>query len=99
MSELLTIKKWNYGKNNGDVYNGRTIAIDVGHVTFFFSYDTIVAYLNPGEGLVMCVNRWGPTTVKHLNWISENRERTPREEFDLKLGALLSKMNLALVSE
>ncbi|MCK4899014.1 MAG: hypothetical protein KAS38_09565 [Anaerolineales bacterium] len=97
MSELLTIKKWNYGKANSRTAN--TIAIDVGKITFFFSYDTIVAFLEPGVGLTLSVNRWGPTTGRHLNWISETRLRTSREEFDLKLGALLSKMNLALASE
>lgn len=99
MSKLLTIKKWNYGKYTNDNYGANTIAIDVGHVTFYFSYDTIVAFLEPGVGLTISVNRWGPTTGKHLNWISEHTLRTSRSEFDKKLDALLSKMNLTLVSE
>ncbi len=99
MSELLTIKKWNYGKYPNGISSANTIAIDVGNATFFFSYDTIVAFLEPGVGLTISINRWGPTTGKHLNWISEDRLRTSREEFDKKLGALLDKMNLTLVSE
>ena len=98
MNELLKIRKWNYGKYTNDNYGANTIAIDVGHVTFFFSYDTIVAFLEPGVGLVIVENAWGPTTGKHLNWISEHRERTSQEEFEQKLGALLNKMNLALTS-
>ena len=98
MKELLTIRKWNYGEYEREGYGAHCIAIDVGKVTFYFSYDTIVAYLTPGEGLVMRENEWGPTTGKHLNWISTTRDRLPEEEFEQKLGALLDQMNLALVS-
>ena len=99
MDELMIIRKWNYSKNpkeNG--WNGRTVAISVGAVTFFFSYDTVVAYKTPEEGLVITENNWQATTGKHLNWIHPDHDlRIPHSEFNLKLGALLSRMNLGVV--
>lgn len=98
MNELTIIRKWNYGQYSNDNYGANCIAIDVGDVTFYFSYDTVVAYRAPGEGFVISENNWGPTTGKHLNFISRTLPRIPYSEFKLKLGALLSKMNLGMVS-
>ena len=43
--------------------------VEVNGVTFYFSYETVVA-VSYGLGLKVIKNYWGPTTGKHLNWIS-----------------------------
>ena len=43
--------------------------VKVNGVTFYLSYETVVA-VSYGMGLKVIKNYWGPTTGKHLNWIS-----------------------------
>ena len=43
--------------------------VEVNGVTFYLSYETVVA-VSYGLGLKVIKNYWGPTTGKHLNWIS-----------------------------
>tara|TARA_R110002110_G_scaffold12237_3_gene58392 strand:- start:2358 stop:2651 length:294 start_codon:yes stop_codon:yes gene_type:complete len=43
--------------------------VEVNGVTFYLSYETVVA-VSYGLGLKVIKNQWGPTTGKHLNWIS-----------------------------
>lgn len=49
--------------------------------TWYFSYSTCIGFRG-SDGLIMSENQWGPTTGKHLNWISTDRnKRLPYEEF------------------
>ncbi len=50
----------------------------------YFSYQTMVAFIAPGVGLVVHDNDWGPTAGKHLNWIDggNKADRVCGEEFD-----------------
>ena len=45
--------------------------VKVNGVTFYLSYETVVA-VSYGLGLKVIKNYWGPTTGKHLNWISSD---------------------------
>ena len=45
--------------------------VKVNGVTFYLSYETVVA-VSYGMGLKVIKNYWGPTTGKHLNWISSD---------------------------
>ena len=51
--------------------------------TFWFSYQTLVAFLHPERGLVVHKNDWGPTTGRHLSWIDggEKHKRVDHETF------------------
>lgn len=62
--------------------------VTVGAVTLYFSYQTIIAYMGPG-GLVVRQNAWGPTTGKHLNYLSEDKaKRVPSAEFETRLAGV-----------
>lgn len=52
--------------------------------TFYYSYDTLVAFETPQHGLTVLKNYWGPTTGKHLNWIDDGRknQRVDRDTFN-----------------
>ena len=60
----------------------------VGKLTLWFSYQTCVAFAVPGHGRVVCANRWGAMTGKHLNLIDKGQRgtRLPREQFDKALA-------------
>jgi hypothetical protein len=49
------------------------LKIYINRVSFYFSYNTLVGVIYPNENgnaiTAVQVNRWGPTTGKHLNWI------------------------------
>lgn len=92
---MTQIKKWNYG-NYSNNYGAHCIAIDVGSLTLYFSYDTVVAFTDD-SGLVISENNWGSTTGKHLNAISENKKlRIPRADFEAKLNEVLKKHDLSI---
>ena len=75
---------WNYSGRNTESY-----AVDTGKNTFYFSYQTCVAFMHKGE-LYICENVWGTTTGKHLNEINPNHDiRLPYSEFMEKLENLV----------
>ena len=86
----MNIRKFNYGKNKTDT--GNTQAIVINDTTFYFSYNTIVAFSVKGE-IVVRKNQWGTTTGKHLNWIDggNKSKRLASHEFTFLLNLILSK--------
>ena len=65
--------------------------VDVGGVTFWFSYRTCVAFnRHDGTGPVVRENDWGPTTGKHLNWIDDGDKgrRVPANVFQSALSTV-----------
>lgn len=62
----MSIKLHSFGR--GD--KGKTVVI--GDINLFFSYETLVAFKTPEDGLVCCENVWGSTTGGHLNIIEPN---------------------------
>lgn len=92
---MTTIRKWNYGNYSGGNYGAHSLAIQIGNLTLYFSYNTVIAFRTPETGLVVSVNQWGPTTGKHLNRIMDNKNfRIPRAEFEAKLQNMLKSRNL-----
>ena len=93
----MNVIKWNYGNYSSKNYGANTMAVAVGGATFYFSYDTIVAFFAPNYGRVVSENIWTTTTGKHLNWIEpDHAARISHKQFGLKLEELLNKMDLAL---
>ena len=83
-----------YGKYSSDNYGVNSIRIDVGSLTLWFSYKTVIAFAD-GWPTVISENIWGPTTGKHLNWInSDHSVRLDRDEFKTKLQEVLNEHNL-----
>lgn len=74
----------NYGQYSSDNYGAHTLRVDVGPLTIWFSYKTVVAFHVSGHAKVVHQNDWGPTTGKHLNWIDrgDKASRVPAEQFD-----------------
>ena len=82
----------NYGHYSNDNYGAHTLKVDLGSIEFYYSYETIVAYLDDKDGLVCSENRWGPTTGKHLNWIKSNKKlRKNQYEFSTMLKEAIAR--------
>ena len=99
VKEILNIRKSVYGNYNGGNYGAHCIRLDIGRLSVWFSYDTIVAIQN-GETYVS-KNCWSTTTGKHLNAIDggdrdAKKRRLPRKEFEAKVAEILKAHNLSL---
>lgn len=95
----MNISKWNYmdGYSSSN-YGAHTIAIKVGELTLFFSYDTVIKFIAPGFGACVSENIWGPTTGKHLNALSaDKQDRLQRGEFEKKLEECLKRYDLNII--
>jgi hypothetical protein len=73
--------------------NGKTVRI--GHLTFFFSYSTLVGISAPDIGTVHVRNQWGPTSGAHINDIG-GRE-VSNEEFEKIVEKLAKTHKLGTV--
>ncbi len=78
----VSLSVYNYTGRNTDARS-----VTVGPYTFYFSYQTIVGFYSD-EGLILSENVWSNTTGRHINEIGDV-ERTPRDEFELKLKEFL----------
>ena len=64
--------------------------VEIGLVTLYFSYETLIAFQHPAAGtrFVVSENQWTATTGKHLTEIdgrrtkTAQRERVPAAEFN-----------------
>ena len=93
----MNVSKSNYGNYSSSNYGAHSLRVDVGNLTFYFSYDTVIAFRSPETGLIITQNNWSTTTGKHLNWINEDKKiRIPYEDFKKKLDEVLTKHNLTL---
>jgi len=94
---MTNVTKSNYGDYSSSNYGSHTQRIEVGNLTLWFSYDTVIAFRTPNAGFFIHENVWGPTTGKHLNWIDPNKKRRLKaEDFDSRLDATLKKHGLTL---
>ena len=85
---MKNITKWNYGHYSSDNYGAHSLAFETKEGTYYFSYDTLVAFRsNKSYKLYVRENVWGATTGKHLNWIDggNKSERLSKEDFNLAL--------------
>ena len=68
--------------------------VKVNGVTFYLSYETVVA-VSYGMGLKVIKNYWGPTTGKHLNWIStDHSKRLDDADFQKELEKAKEKAGI-----
>lgn len=68
--------------------------VNVGNLTLWFSYETVVGYQVGWSPVIASENVWGPTTGKHLNYFSEKTDRIPREEFTAAIAEVLATHSL-----
>ena len=90
--------KWSYMSSSNPNYGVNSVAVEFGPMVIYFSYDTVVAFSLPGEGLVVSENLWGPTTGKHINSISGvfASKRIDRDEFEKRFNALMTTIERAI---
>ena len=91
MFELPSITS--YGQYSSDNYGVNSLRVNLGTLTIYYSYRTIVAYRDTQDGLVVHENDWSTTTGKHLNWIDGGRKdkRLNDTDFQNKLQAALAR--------
>lgn len=94
-TNILQVRKWNYGRYSSDNYGANSLAVQMGARTVYYSYDTVVSfrgYNSCGEWFdCTCQNVWGVTTGKHLNWIDggDKKSRLAPDEFRERLNEFL----------
>ena len=97
MKTQTSIRKWNYGHYSSSNYGANSMAVSIGGLTLWFSYDTVIAIQAPGHLKQVCENGWGNTTGKHLNWLEPNKkERLSFDEFNNILRRTLVKHDLEI---
>jgi hypothetical protein len=64
-------------------YDRNSGSVELGFVTLWFSYKTLIAFQFEGKERVVSENCWSNTTGKHLNAIDGGNKasRVSREEF------------------
>ena len=94
----MNIKIGGYGRYASGNYGVNAIRVDIGNITFYFSYQTCVAIHTYEHGLNVHENVWGPTTGKHLNWIDDGdkKSRLSSIEFDAKMVEILNHYKLEM---
>ena len=87
-----------YGNYSSDNYGAHSLKVEIGTLTLYFSYETIIAFGNgSGNGLKITKNYWGTTTGKHLNAISTNKSiRLDQDTFQRELDEVLKSHNLTV---
>lgn len=96
MNNLPTIKS--YGDYKSGNYGAHSLRVDIGTLSLYFSYETVIAFQD-ASGLVVRQNDWSTTTGKHLNWIDgggtiEKKKRLKSEDFEAQLTAKLASYGL-----
>lgn len=89
----------NYGRYKCGNYGSHTLAVEVGGITVWFSYETPIAFKVPGQPVIVSENLWGPTTAKHIRWVmAEARQHTQvsRTTFELLWSAVLRDQGVGL---
>jgi hypothetical protein len=90
------VRIWNYGEYSNDNY-GSCRAVQIGDLTLYFSYRTVIAFEDANTGRTIIRNYWGPTTGKHLNWIDPDPKiRLSSEEFNKRLNETLERHSLSV---
>ncbi len=87
----MRIRKWVYCSNTT---GENALAVQIGALTLYFSYETVIGFRSPEKGFVVSKNVWSRTTGKHLNAFSDKRDRIDNTEFQKLLEETLKTHNL-----
>ena len=80
-----------YGDYSSGNYGVNCQYMDLGDLTLYYSYKTIIGYYTLGGGTVLTKNVWGNTTGKHLNWLDRDKsKRIPYDDFKKRLKDVVS---------
>lgn len=91
--QLPTINS--YGDYKSGNYGAHSLRVDIGTLSLYFSYSTVIAFQD-NDGLKVRENDWSTTTGKHLNWIDggDKKKRLPSATFEEMLSAKLTQYGL-----
>ena len=96
MQTLPSIRS--YGDYKSGNYGAHSLRVDIGSLSLYFSYETVIAFQD-NAGLVVRENDWSTTTGKHLNWVDgggeAKKKRLPSQAFEDALTAKLASYGLA----
>lgn len=69
--------------------------VDVGSLTLWFSYRTVIAYQDGWETTVVRENDWSNTTGRHLNYVDDGDKasRLPGDVFEARLATVLARLD------
>ena len=82
-----------YGRGNG----ANAIRLDIGSISLWFSYETVIAFQDQFKPIKVRVNSWSNTTGKHLNAIDGNKKaRISSDQFELELANVLALHGLII---
>ena len=81
-----------YMDYSGGNYGVHCLKVMMTSIVLYYSYDTIVAYFDEKDGLVVRVNSWSTTTGKHLNAINPDKKtRKSSEVFEKMLSEAIDR--------
>lgn len=82
-----------YGQYSSENYGVNSLEVKFDTFTLYYSYDTIIAFKDYEDGLVVRKNDWSTTTGKHLNWLDggDKKSRLDSTQFNEKLQAFLER--------
>lgn len=86
-----------YGKYSSDNYGVNALRLDIGEISLWFSYKTVIAFRDGFDGdVIVSENCWSVVTGKHLNFIDggSKKSRLKRSEFESKLREMLERHNI-----
>ena len=87
---MKNVSYYNYGNYSSDNYGAHSLCFVTPTGRYWFSYDTLVAFMIHGEFHII-KNYWGTTTGKHLNWIDDDHSiREDRKTFDANFNRLIN---------
>ncbi len=85
-----------YHGNSASAENNAKV-IKINGMSFYFSYETLVA-VNTGSELKVLQNYWGPTTGKHLNAIDGGDKEAKDKRLDKDaFDAFVKQINVVAV--
>jgi len=89
---MVKIEFFDYAKQGN-----KAKGVTVNGNKFYFSYETVIAFENSIDGLVISENCYSKTTGKHLNSIDADKsKRLKRDNFERALNNLLFQLNVTL---
>jgi hypothetical protein len=85
-------KIWNYYNYSSENYGVNAMAMSIGPLILYFSYETVIGISYKGKEFYS-ENCWGMTTGKHLNQLCpDKKSRLLRIEFEQKLNQITSEL-------
>jgi hypothetical protein len=92
--EKIEVDVSGYGDYSSDNYGVNCLRLQIGGLTLYLSYKTVIAFHTIETGKVIRKNDWSTTTGKHLNWINaDKKRRISGDVFENQLNEVLNKYN------